>query len=294
MIYFILEQDYNIINPVEQDFAKKFHAQSIKRLDSQSISEYPKTRPLLDPCWLVIIDSGVFLRYANKIPNGNDVVLVRASNKTVLNQCLEKAGAHAFKVINNYRVSDEVVLRWVESKLRCTDRTAKYLCNRVDFRLKGVVEAVQSLIGFDTVTIPLIRDVVEEVSRVSVHNVARMLVGIEDSVSYKEVVQWVSKFSHAVKWMRDSLIQELSVYESVFKAMSTGELSLHNYREFSSDHLKNVSSFKVKKIIELRDSISSEYLEYVILTVSSIRNDSSNLYVLLNLLRVGGNNVYSV
>ena len=77
----------------------------------------------------------------------SNLVLFRITSEQKCNLLLSalKADKVPYKVINNYKLKEEKVIRYVYQNLNITKSDAKYLCTRSGYYLPEVVKNVQTL-----------------------------------------------------------------------------------------------------------------------------------------------------
>lgn len=300
MIYILLEQEGNVINSVEQDFLKRYHKTSIKRYASDDVDKSElstlQSPPLFDSNWLVVCTSA--RRWLSKCYPEKNTILIKVSRKSSLQQVLQSIPDIEYKVIDNYSVPKDLVISWIMKNLRVTDYVAKRLYNRAAGRLKEIAVAVDLLKTLPSVNLDAVNTYTNKVNRVGIFDLVQYLLGISEDVSPTEMVQFIYDFRYAISWVLNSVTAELQLYFDVYMAMDTGELSLTNFRDFiGSTDIQSVrvcKPYRIQKIIESHDVVSTELVYFLILQIKSMPTGKSGVEQLLQLMKIGGNNVYSM
>lgn len=301
MIYVLLEQEYNVMNSVEDEFVKKFKKSSVRRFGNErtaasDLTEFRST-PLFDNCWLIICGPQMIRNLAMLCPEKN-VILIKVTRKGQLNSTVDGIGKYAYEVIDNYKVERDVVLAWIEKELNISERLAKYLYNRVRGNLKCVVESVRLLALLPSITQHSIRETIREQNGVSVYAIVQYMLGIGDRVEYENIVQMLYDFRYATNWLVSSILQELKLYRFTYDAMDSGKLTLTNYREFMSEcsdkTVRDMSTYRMKKLVESHNWVSTELVYFLIFRIESLPSGNSSLPEIMKLIKVGGSNVYSM
>ncbi len=299
MIYVLLEQEQNVINSVEDEFIQKFKKSSVRRFGNEKVAAASlvefKTPPLFDSCWLIICGNRMISNLAQLIPDKN-VVLIKITKKGDLTKTIESLGSWEYEVIDNYKVESSVVIEWVMKQLGINEKLAKYLYNRVQGNLKGVVEGTRKLALLPKVTQTSIRETVREYNGVSVYSIVKYMLGIEERVQYEQIMQMLYDFRYATNWLTTSILRELKLYCFIYDAMDAGELTLLNYHEFlrncSDSVVRNLQPYRVKKLIESHAWVSTELVYFLRFRIEALHGNV--LPEIVKLIKVGGNNVYSL
>lgn len=301
MIYVLLEQEYNVMNSIEDEFIRKFKKSSVRRFGNervavQDLTEF-KSVPLFDSCWLIICGPKMIRNLQSLHPQRN-VILIKVTRKGQLASTVDALGSYRTEIIDNYKVDKEVVLAWIENELNISERLSKYLYNRVQGNLKSVVEGVRLLALLPKVTQASIRETVREHDGVSIYAIVQYMLGIGDRVRYEHIVQMLYDFRYATSWLVSSILQELKIYSFVYDAMDAGELKLTNYREYmlscSNKTIRDMSAFRMKKLVESHNCVSTELVYFLIFKIESLPSGNATLPEIVKLIKVGGNNVYSM
>lgn len=295
-----MEDRYNVINPVEPAFLKKFHTPSVKRIVegvSTQLLASIATPPLLDNNWLIIVDNARCLYAIKSLHPEKNTLLVYARNNKDRETILEQLEDFDCKIIDNYKVDKNVIKVWIEQKLHCNWDTATYLYNRLGHRLSNIVTSVQQLENFPYVNRTIIKEYTEKLVSVSVYDVVAYVLGIGRR-DYSEIVQWLYNFRNSFRWVKKQLCAELELYLKVFEYMASGQLTIVNYKEFvkicGDKTIRECNAWKIKKIIEAHDVLSSEFIYYLLIQIDSINNYQSGVIQIMTLAKIGGNNVRSM
>lgn len=299
MIYVLLEQEQNVINSVEDEFIQKFKKSSIRRFGNEKVAAASlvefKTPPLFDSCWLIICGNRMISNLAQLIPDRN-VILIKITKKGDLTKTIESLGSWEYEVIDNYKVESSVVIEWVMKQLGINEKLAKYLYNRVQGNLKGVVEGTRKLALLPKVTQTSIRETVREYNGVSVYSIVKYMLGVEERVQYEQIMQMLYDFRYATNWLVTSILRELKLYCFIYDAMDAGELTLLNYHEFlrncSDNTVRSLQPYRVKKLIESHAWVSTELVYFLRFRIEALHGNV--LPEIVKLIKVGGNNVYSM
>lgn len=301
MIYILLEQKNNIINPVEDDFVKKYHRSSVKRFGEEEPTkedlELFEKPPLLNNEWLIIC-SWLDKKTAERFRADRNVVLLKVTRRNQLTDVVDKLEGCEYRIIDNYQIDKEVMIHWVMYELHVDHPTAGYLYNRVLGHVGQLVDAVGKLKVFPVISKSLIRQNVEPYNTVNVFSMVQFLCGISSGITFHNVAKTLYYYRYAGKWLKNSLVQELQLYLEVFTAMDCGELDLTNFRQFievsHSKMIRECKPYRVQKIIECHRVVSTELIIYLILQIQSIPNGVAGIRCLLELFKAGGSNVYSM
>lgn len=302
MIYAVLEQDGNVINPMEKEFIAKFHKSAVKKIGNDGCggadAAVLKRPPLFGDRWLIICDSGIPKNFERLQPDTNCVML-RFSNKESLKKALTSLEKYEFKIVDNYSIPAEVVCNWISVQLGTGPKVSKHLYNRLRGRQKYIVEAVDRLSVLQTVTIKSIDDLIDELGTVTVAQVAGYCIGADVKITEQDALELLYKFRYASRWLKKSMIGTLEFYYGVYSLMDEGVLTLQNFREFlkNTDNklFKVCNEYKLQKVIESHDVISTELVYCVLLNVKCMPSGLDGIRFLVGLVKVGGSNsVYNL
>ena len=296
MIYIIFEQDRNQINPVEPAFISKFNKSSIKRIGKEGCNSLDVTSlkkgPLFNKAWLLLCENEVPKHLELLQPDLN-CILIHANSKKALQKVVTGVEQYTYKIIDNYQIPKEVVLSWIMHELNVGDRVARHLYNRVHGYQKQIMEAVNKLSVLPVVTMKNIDTLVEDMGTVTIYHVVQHMLGIPTKVSEIEILEFIYRFRYADKWLKTSITNELKIYYETYLLQDDGILSLENFREFlkgtDNSIYKSCSEYKLKKLIESHDSISTELVYYVMLQVSCMPAKMNGILLLMDLIKAGGN-----
>lgn len=300
MIYVLLEDSYNVINPVEPSLTKKFHSMSVKRIGetvSNVLIDTVSSPPLLDARWLIIVSSMKAVKSVSKLSPEMNVIVIYARSIGDLESISDALGILEYRLINNLKIEPMTVRFWIEAKLKCEPRLSKYLYTRLGGQLRYLVPAVQQLEHIPDITMKVMRELTNKVDGVTVFDVVRYLLGLGKR-SYKDVAQWLYDFRSSGRWLKKSLISELEKYLEVFGYMVDGQLSLTNYREFKgvcdSKSIRDLKDWQLKVIIESHGVVSAEYVYYLLIQLRGMDTSQFSAVRIMNLVKMGGNNVRSM
>lgn len=302
MIYILIEQQGNVINSVEAEFITRFHKSSIVQFGDEKISESQCTRfsnpPIFDVGWLIIC-SQVSTKILKLLRPDKNTILIKITRKSKLQATIEHLGDSQYSVIDNYHVDKQIVIDWVCGKLNVTKQLAVYLYNRAAGSLKDIESAVRVLSNLETVHRNDITNTVQKRNSVSISDLVEYMLGVSERANYNDIMQFIYDFRNASKWLKESIIKELQIYQLVYSMMDQGVLTLKNYldviQQSENKNLKNVSQYRMKRIISHHDYISLELVAYSITLLNTYSNKNC-LCGITNLLKVGGNlqDVYDV
>lgn len=297
MILVLLEQECNCINSVIECVIEKYDESSIvrisgSRIDSETISTLSR-KPLLSSGWLILCDhkiSTFALKTVNKPFNS---VIIKVTSRSKLQYVLSNLSSLEYNYIDNYYPSEDELYTWIGSRLNCSKATTTALLSRCNNRLPKIVQAVDMLSCFDKVTPKMITQYIEKTSAASVEDIVLYLLKVQrKGIAKAEVMQTVSQFRYAYKWLLETIEGELLLFQYIFSAIAVGELSLQNYKEYKLNSEEKriiaLSEFKMRRIIEFYESVSCEYLFYVSSYVQSIPKKQFGLYKLMQLIKIIG------
>lgn len=300
MIYVLLEQEKNIINSVEYEFVSRYHKDSIKRFGRErlSYSEFDRFRvpPLFDSGWLIIASALSRTQILKCLPEKN-VLLLKVTRRSLLSDVLETLDGLSYKVIDNYVVDKEIVQAYIQKELKCTPSIASYLYGRQQGRISAIVNAIDVLKLLPKVTRSTINQYTEKINSVTPVGVVQYMLGISESIRQDELIDFLYSFRYADKWLRAELLKQLELYYLTFSAVDSGELTLQNFREFlevAPRQFKDCKEYTLKKMIEAHKYVSCELVMFLKLQISSLPASELFLRGVMELVKVGGNNVFSV
>lgn len=301
MIYLLLEQEGNVISPVEPEFVKRYDRGSIKRFSSdvgRADLAGLDTPPLFNNEWLIICNGlikGIPYLYPDK-----NTVLLKVFRRSDLSKVMDRLSSSSFcvKVIDNYQIPKETVLGWIMSNLSVTISVAKTLYNQCSGSMKAIVTAVDVLKHCGVVTSGVITKNVPKAYSVNAVSFTQYLIGEQTKLTRYEVAQFLFDFRYAFDWLQKRVLEELQRYLDVFYAVDSGELRMNNFREFlKNTKIKSImscSEYRLSKMIEVHNYISTEKVYFLWLSVSVLPKGMSGVRGLLKLVKIGGYDEYDM
>lgn len=301
MIYVILEQRYNCINPVRDEFMRRYNKNSIYTIGGNDVSksdlELISKPPLFNSEWLIIcsdIQKGILSKLQ---PNKNNVI-IQVYYKRKLQSVVAQIGNFNYKIIDNYDIDPDVVKVWLVQQLGISKQLASKIYSRTNGNLKLISEGVQQLRGVDVITGAIIEQYIEKGTSVSFYSLIQFLLGIDNKLQYKDVVDFLYNFRYTKSWLSKGLADELQLYLEVYKIVDRGNLDLSNFREFKRDTdnaiIRQLSEYRLQKMIENHKAISTEYVYFLWLYCKTLPAGIPGIRKILDLIKIGGSHVYSM
>ena len=300
MIYVLYESPSNIILPFMAQLCKEYPNSSRgyvgrKNKIADLVAVYGKP-PLFNQGWLLECSPKVSKSVVQKLDEiGKNLVVVRVTNKSMLDKVVEKLHGVEFKLIDNYRLKDEEVLTWIEGELNCSAEASQEIFKRCGGRLKSIITAVGTLsLLEDTLTPAIVRKFVSRVSTLNVNDVGDFLIGAQRrSVKLDRVLDVVYEYKYAFPWLMKYLREYVQKYVTVLGYAARGDLTLANYKDFkqiSTDNIiKRMSEAQLKRIVGLLGIVSWEYCCFVLCELKQINEKNRiNVYKLIQLIKLGG------
>lgn len=199
MFIVLLENINNTILSEVDTFTKHYPRSSIKRITKYTTLEELHSlahKPLLSIGWLIICQDtdlkNSYMKFLEGLDQSN-LVLFRITSEQKCNSLLSalKADKVPYKVINNYKLKEEKVIRYVYQNLNITKSDAKYLCTRSGYYLPEVVKNVQTLKVLPKITKPVIRKYTEDRRSIAVYELVNYLIGIDGKTTYEDCMKLV-------------------------------------------------------------------------------------------------------
>lgn len=294
MIYLLFEQEYNVINPVETEFVKRYNKASIKRFSGDATkADFAglTNAPVLNREWLIIC-SGSFRHVRDLYPTKN-TILWKVTRRAELEHALLSLDGMQFKLVDNYKISPDVVRAWICRELGVTEKIAKTLYNRCAGNLKALVTAVDVLKGLDTITRSAVIKNVPKVNGVSCLGLVQYLIGEQTRYSRVEIVQFIYEFRYAFSWLKTQLLSEIKKYLNVFLDVDSGDLQYGSVHEYvQNNKTLGISEYRLQKMIEAHRYVSTEKIYLLSLMLQELPSGSDGVVQLLKIVEVGGYDEY--
>lgn len=296
MIYVVLENRSNIINPVTEEFKKYFMESSIIYLTSNyTVEDANKfvNPPLFNNSWYFICKGSVRIPLLEKLEGFNcrNVIVITVNSRKALELWQEKLKNIKYNLIDNYRVKKEVILAWIKNRLSIETSLAKLIYSRTNGNLADVVANVTTLETLPFVTKQIILKYVAKRSEYTPFNLLQYLLGIDYRKMKKEdAIQVLYEYRFASSWFYTNLLEELSFIIYVFTLMEDGNLNLRNYHEYKKDtkdkKIRSATDYQLKTTVEMFSCVSLEYVYFLYYQISKYSRDSADVYKLINLIKI--------
>lgn len=300
MIYVLYESPSNIILPFMARLSKEYRNSSRGYVGRKSklvdlVAMYGKP-PLFNQGWLLECSPKVSKGVVQKLDSiGKNLIVIRVTNKSTLDEVIEKLHGIDFKLIDNYCLKDEEVFSWIENELRCSAEVSSEVFKRCGGRLKSIITAVGTLsLLEESLTPAIVRKYVSRVSTLGVNDVGDFLIGAQRrSVKLDKVLDVVYEYRYAFPWLMKYLREYVKRYVTVLGYAARGDLTLANYKDFkqiSTDNIiKKMSEVQLKRITGLLGTVSWEYCCFVLCELKQINEKNRiNIYKLIQLIKLGG------
>lgn len=292
MVIVLLEAENNMINPVVPTLTKNINPSCVKilykKINVEQLNEYKKP-PLLETGWFLVY-SGVdkrVMQYLVKLDFNITILCAHSrSSGELISEFLTGLGIE-FRIIDNLNISKQTKIEYIKRELLLNESDATYLYNRTRGYLKDLTSAVFALKGLTDITRKDIKSLVPKTEKFGLNDLYNYLIGDKSTdMKYENAVKLVHKYRYGFDFLKEFLLEKLQQTMRVFEKVSTGELSIENYREYSDKSLTALSQFQLYKIIEQYRDISYDYLYFLFVNVSSLTSNGIGLLMLLNLLKL--------
>lgn len=296
MVFIVLEDKSNHVNSYYATILDRFPASVTvhvydNKFEADKLQAYLQ-KPLLFKAWLIILESIKFeVGQVKELSAAGNLVVYRVQSRAEASRLAERLGDIQFVVHDNLRVAMEDIVGHVQKEINCDYAVAKLVYNRCNGYLPAIENSIIILKQLDSVNADVVRRYIPYRSRVRSFNVVEyLMVGPRCGYKYSEIVRYVYDYNNAFKWLLNTLISALKLYIKVYMLEADGSLSLRNYRSFlkltNDSDLKQISEYKVMKILEMHESVSLEYLYYTLNYLESIPETHFGVYKLITLLKV--------
>lgn len=296
MIYVLLERDENIINSIMDKMLSKVPLACrqivTQRTTYETIKSY-KQPPLIASGWLLTVSPNVTdtqLKILSEIQSST--IVFKADSKKVFHELVERLTAMSisFQFIDNYKLSKEQVVAYIQSNLNITESDAKYLARRQQYYPRNVASAVQILKVFEKVDRNIIKRYTSVNDSIPLYEIFGYVFRLEDcKLSYVDAVKLVYQYRYGFDHILNYIIDTCELYLHVFNYMLDGQISIKNYKDFRADtadkKIKNITEYQLSKIVSHFEVISVEYLYFILQTVKGIAKDRTGIPDFINLLK---------
>lgn len=292
MIFVLMEAENNLINPVIPKLTHKINKSCVKyirdKVKLDQLSEFKKP-PLFEQGWFLIykgLDRNI-IRFLGSLDN--NVTVFQAFNKAkceqlinILVECKLK-----YKIIDNLQISKDTKLDYIRRELHISGGDVDYLYNRTRGYLRDLTNAVYALKHLRLVTRDDIKALVPKTARFGLVDIYNYMIGLSEcKMSYEDAIKIVYKYRYGIEFLREFLLSKLKSQMLVYELMSSGELSINNYRGFKHKSLTEITEYQLYKIIEQNREVSFEYLYFLEINLSKIPNNSVGVLQLVNILQL--------
>lgn len=257
-----------------------------------SLNKYKKP-PLFAPGWLLECNIGLnvsYLKYLQKMPT-NNIYLFVVDSKRKLEQLASKFEGVSieYKAINNLKIPKDVVLDYILSELNINETTAKFLYSRHHGYVKDIVTSVHILKNFDYVTQSIIKKYTVPTSSVKVYDLVTFITE-PNKVSYDSIIALLFQYQYGLEYLLKYTVDQLEIYLKIFSYMLDGVVDITNYKviipQLNDRAFKDLSIYRVGKIIESFDYISFDKLYFSYLFIKKLGSSRTDLVELINFLRI--------
>lgn len=244
------------------------------------------TKPILTQNWLVTISSQLPISLmTNVLENTKNINIIETSTKQKFNDIKSRLLKEDidFKILDNTKVDKKDCIKYVQKQLNINEDLRKYLCKRHWYYFPKIVESVHILSGFKEITKPIIRKFTYERSTY-ISDITDTILGV--NFETVESVDLLYEYRYGFKFLLSIIKKDLELYEYIFTEISSGYLSLMNYREYVTDneHYKQASNYRKEQIINSYKSLSFDKLLFIKTQIELIEPKSSNIYKLIKLI----------
>lgn len=297
MIIVLLEKSDNLINSfldkLYQRIPKSCRATINKKTSYEKIKSYEQP-PLLTSGWLLIVSPEVTNAQIKLIDaiSENNYVVFNCNTKKSFTDLQEKLIdlKITFKIVDNYKVSKEHIVKYIMENLKVSEDNAKYLARRQNYYIRSVVSAVNILKTLPTVNRDAIKKYTSKNESIPIYEIFNYVFKLDNcKLSYTDAIKLVYQYRYGFSHVLSYLLDTCALYLYVFELMVDGQLTIQNYKDFRRDtadkKIKNITEYQLSKIVTHFDVISVEYLFFVQQTVSNIADDVSGIPDFINFLK---------
>lgn len=291
----------NLMVPFTKELFEVYKPSSRARVDKRTsitdaLALYKKP-PLFNDGWLLTFDAKPKVSFVTRMEKeaSNNRLVIFAKNVTDLQEMAVEFEDLKPTVIDNSKVEDHEIRKWIEEELKCPSTITDAILKRTHGRLRDTMNAVQTLSVFDNVTLSDVYKHVLYSRNISVNDVVDWLLGVQkSSISQRDIMQFIDDFRYAQFWLLTTLISSLEIYRKVFMYACAGELNLTNYEQFceitDDKEIKAVPKYRIKKILSVFGEVSLEYVVFIQAKLTKLsKKDKLALFRLSQLIRLGGN-----
>lgn len=284
MNYILIEPKDVPIGSLKSKILSTVPQSSVMNINRGNAFESLKTLrlpPLLTDNWLVFINDRVSydnIKNIFSITENNNIVHFEVTSKAeeVVNKLIEDGVG--VKVINNNKLDKDEVEEYVSSSLDLSIEDTKYLCRRVRYNVKKIVESVNILSLLDAVERKDIKQYTNRSSKASVSDIVDKLLGYPNKRGTKGLVDLIYDYRFGFSYLKEYILKEINDIMMTYSAISSGELWLDNYQDFKGDaKMKSISKYRLAKYIEMYRVVSIDKLYLTKLKIEALRNNEIHL-----------------
>lgn len=284
MVIVLLEHKIYHIESLVDKIHSSFPMNSILKVNRKNIYDMQKllkTTPLLTDGWAIIISDTVSIEQALAFCKDDNNVVVICTKPNRKNDAIVALGAEEikFSIVDNIKVGEEALRKYVSERLHIDNKLAITLCNRCNNYLPYVLEGVSLLETLGRqVERKDVTNFIDKRSGVNIYSLFKHLIGYIN-MDESTVATYLYDFRFAFPYIKKELLKYIDDTINIFSLIESGHLAGDNYKTFNYGFKVRVSDYVLKSLIlDVHESVS---LELVILLKVKIQKCDS-MYQLLN------------
>lgn len=252
----LLEDDLYSIKSLKRRVKEIFPSSSILKVNKSNYYNMLKlqhTTPLLTEGWAIFLSSRLSSVQCSKFfdKNEKNLVILQVSPAKKNDRVVELSELGiSFKIVDNIKVSKDVLIEHASKELNISTKDATTLCNRCNNYLPYVSESIAVLKTLGRkVTRADILKYVEKRSSTRVLDIFFHIIKFKPSKE-SDLATMLYDFRYAFDYIKKNLIKYFDTTIYLYTLFESGYLGLDNYKDFEYNKKVEFSPYMVKKILD--------------------------------------------
>lgn len=299
MFVILYEKTSELAFSKKQDIIDRFHKKSVVYINSKKeikdLETYKKP-PFFNDGWLFVCSGKLdasLLEKLNKLESNLILICVKTEEKlhdvlTILSPITKDV-----KVIDNHVISNKDMILFIQNELHVDYSLAKKVLSMSGEYPPLVVRNVHNLGLLPEVTLETIKEYTISSSSTPIYELVDYLL-LRKNVKAKDAIKIIYDYRYGYSHLVKYLTSTLGKYITVFDLVTSGELSLENYKEYQlstkNEAIRKINTYQLQKIIESYQSVSIDWLYYVYYFVTTNAQKKESMYKLIEFCAALGGN----
>lgn len=281
MVFIVLEDERAPI--FTREILKEYPSSCVVKINTKSFKtdfNLLQSKPTLTDKWLVLVNSKiskVYVEQLAKLKTINMLVYCSQNNyKEKLSICRNSCETKFLNVISMTLPS---CVNYIKSQLEIAEDVAVKLAKKCNLYTPFVEESIILLKTLDhKITSYDVDNYVQKRSNVTVYTLFYYL--LERNGNVDGILKFIYEYRHALDYLKKRLLKLFSYAETIYMSMETGELGNDNVDEFIENNDIDASSYFVRRVIHIHQSIGYDLLLLNKITIENLDSIPSLLSIL--------------